>query len=70
MGGEIELVVSCAECVRRGTADCDDCLVSYVCGGAPELIQLDESAAEIAALFVAEGLLPQSRFVAIRSSMD
>jgi hypothetical protein len=65
---EIELSISCAECVRRGTEDCSDCLVSCVLGGEPDSLDLDAESARAAALFAAEGLVPRLRFVSIRRS--
>ena len=36
MSNEIELSISCNDCVRRGTPDCADCLVSFVLGEEPD----------------------------------
>ena len=32
MTNEVEVSISCEDCVRRGTPDCSDCLVSFVVG--------------------------------------
>ena len=32
----IELSISCTDCVRRSTPDCEDCLVTFVLGDEPE----------------------------------
>ncbi len=29
------MTIDCCECVMRGTAGCDDCVVSFVVGGSP-----------------------------------
>ncbi len=62
MTHEIELSISCTDCVRRATPDCADCLVSYVLGDEPETLELTTRDAQIAELFVAEGLVPRLRF--------
>jgi hypothetical protein len=67
---EIELAISCTDCVRRGTDDCRDCLVSFVLGEEPESLALDAEAARVADLFVAEGLVPHLRFVSISSGRN
>jgi hypothetical protein len=65
MSNEIELSVSCSDCVRRATPDCADCLVSYVLGDEPDSLQLDASDAQIIDLFVSEGLVPRLKFVSL-----
>jgi hypothetical protein len=67
MSHEIELAISCQDCVRRGTDDCRDCLVSFVLGTEPDELALDAEASRVADLFVAEGLVPHLRFVSISS---
>ena len=62
MAKEIELSISCHECVRRATPDCADCLVSFVLGGPPEELVMSVKEAEIVELFTAEGLLPTLKF--------
>lgn len=59
---EIELSISCADCVRRGTPDCQDCLVSYVLGGPPEALEMTSDDADVVALFTAQGMLPRLRY--------
>lgn len=66
MGREIELSISCTECVRRGTDDCRDCLVSFVLGDEPEQMALDAESARITDLLVSEGLVGRLRFVSGR----
>lgn len=70
MSHEIELAISCQDCVRRGTDDCHDCLVSFVLGAEPDELALDAEASRVADLFVAEGLVPHLRFVSITSRRD
>ncbi len=67
MGREIELSISCVDCVRRGTADCADCLVSHVLGEEPDTLELSAESAKLADLFVAEGLVPRLRFVSLNA---
>lgn len=62
MGREIELRVSCDDCVRRGTPDCSDCLVSFVFGEVPEELELTSQESEIVQLLSREGMLPRLRF--------
>jgi hypothetical protein len=65
MNHEIELSISCNDCVRRATPDCADCLVSYVLGSEPDSLELTSQDAQIAELFVAEGLVPRLKFVSL-----
>jgi hypothetical protein len=67
---DIEMAISCRECVRQGTDDCRDCLVSFVLGEEPDSLELDVEAARVADLFVAEGLVPHLRFVSISSTRE
>jgi hypothetical protein len=62
MTKEIELSISCGDCVRRGTPDCSDCLVTFVLGEIPGELELSESEAEVVQLFTAEGLMPTLKF--------
>jgi hypothetical protein len=63
MHERIEVSISCGECVRRGTPDCADCLVTHVVGSEPDSLELGDVAARAAELLVAEGLVPRLRFV-------
>lgn len=58
----IELSISCHDCVRRGTPDCDDCLVSYVVGETPDGLVMTPSDAHIAQLFTSQGMIPRLKF--------
>jgi hypothetical protein len=62
MTKEIELSISCHECVRRGTPDCSDCLVTFVLGETPDELVMTAKEVEVAQLFTAEGLLPTLKF--------
>lgn len=62
MGQDIELSISCQDCVRRGTPDCGDCLVSFVLGTTPDELVMSERDAQVIALFTDEGLVPTLKF--------
>lgn len=59
---DIEVAISCRECVRRSTPDCEDCLVSFVLGETPEKMTLTHSEAHVLELFHREGLVPSLRY--------
>lgn len=67
MNRDIELSISCTQCVRRGTPDCADCLVSFVLGDEPDSLELSSDAARLASLISAEGLVPTLKFVSTPS---
>jgi len=60
----MELSISCDGCVRRGTSDCQDCLVSFVLGHEPETLTMDVESATLADLLANEGLVPRLRYIA------
>ncbi|HEV3186801.1 MAG TPA: hypothetical protein VGZ04_02020 [Acidimicrobiales bacterium] len=62
MTKEIELSISCNDCVRRGTPDCSDCLVTFVLGETPNELVMTSHEAEVVQLFTAEGLLPTLKY--------
>jgi hypothetical protein len=62
MAKEIELSISCHECVRRSTPDCSDCLVSFVLGETPDALELTAQDAGVVELLTAGGLLPTLKF--------
>ncbi len=66
MARDIEVSISCGDCVRRGTPDCADCLVSYVLGEEPDSLTLTAESARLADLISAEGLVPSLKFVTLR----
>ena len=59
---EIELSISCTDCVRRSTPDCSDCLVSFVLGREPSSLELTTEEADVAVLLNAQGLVPRLKF--------
>ncbi|HEV3267813.1 MAG TPA: hypothetical protein VGZ68_05370 [Acidimicrobiales bacterium] len=62
MTKEIELSISCNDCVRRGTPDCSDCLVTFVLGETPDELVMTSQEVEVVQLFTAEGLLPTLKY--------
>jgi hypothetical protein len=62
MTKEIELSISCNDCVRRSTPDCSDCLVSFVLGETPDELVMTAKEAEVVQLFTSEGLVPTLKF--------
>jgi len=62
MSNSIELSISCNDCVRRGTPDCGDCLVSFVIGETPDGLVMTGRDAEVVELFNAQGLVPRLRY--------
>ena len=62
MGQNVELSISCSDCVRRHTPDCADCLVTFVLGGEPEHLEMSGTDAEVVALFTSQGMMPHLRF--------
>lgn len=60
---EIVMSVSCRDCVRQSTPACQDCLVSFVLGSEPDVLELDSTDAGIATLLATEGLVPALRYV-------
>jgi len=65
MSNEIEVSISCDECVRRHTPDCADCLVSFVLGGEPDELTMTRDDASLARLLTSEGLVPELKFVSL-----
>jgi len=59
---DIELSISCTECVRRSTPDCDDCLVTFVLGEKPEELTLSPALADVAGLLSSQGMIPRLKF--------
>ena len=62
MTHEIELSISCHDCVRRGTPDCEDCLVSFVLGEEPDVLVMTSRDADVVQLFTAQGMIPRLKF--------
>ena len=62
MSSDVEISISCECCVRRGTPDCTDCLVSFVVGSTPEEFTLTSDEAAVVRLLSREGLVPRLRY--------
>jgi hypothetical protein len=62
MAKELEITISCEACVRRGTPDCSECLVSFVLGETPDELTMSEADATVFELFSAEGLVPTLKY--------
>jgi hypothetical protein len=62
MSNEIELSISCNDCVRRGTPDCADCLVSFVLGEEPDELVMTAEEADVVQLFTSQGMMPRLKF--------
>ena len=62
MNNGIELSISCNDCVRRGTPDCADCLVSFILGDVPDELVMTTSDADVVQLFTSQGMLPRLKF--------
>jgi hypothetical protein len=62
MSNEIELSISCNECVRRGTPDCSDCLVSYVIGEKTDELTMTSDDVDVVALFTTQGMIPRLKY--------
>ena len=58
----IELSISCTDCVRRSTPDCEDCLVTFVLGDQPEELTLSAELADVAGLLTSQGMIPRLKF--------
>lgn len=56
--------IDCDECVMQGTAACDDCVVTFICGREPhEAVVIDVAEARAIRLLGQGGLLPRLRHV-------
>jgi hypothetical protein len=58
----LSVSVSCDDCVRHSTPECEDCLVSFVLGDTPDHLSLSEEMAVAASVLVSEGLLPELKY--------
>jgi hypothetical protein len=58
----IEFSISCNDCVRRGTPDCEDCLVSFVLGDTPDELVMTSHDADVVQLFTSQGMMPRLKF--------
>ena len=62
MNRDIEVSISCRECVRQSTPDCADCLVSFVLGGDPEQLTMTAEDVGIVELLTSANLVPRLRY--------
>lgn len=62
MTNDVELSISCSDCIRQGTPDCADCLVSFVLGEAPGELAMTSRDADVVQLFTVQGMLPRLKF--------
>jgi len=54
--------IDCGECVMAGTAACDDCVVTFVCGRRPgEALVIDVEEERAVRLLASAGLVPALR---------
>ena len=67
MAHDIELSISCSDCVRCNTPDCADCLVSFVLGGEPEHLEMTTRDADVVELFTSQGMMPRLRYESSRT---
>ena len=63
MRRDIQMSISCRDCVRQSTPDCEDCLVSYVLGDTPDQLTMTSDEVAITEMLTTEGLMPRLRFV-------
>jgi hypothetical protein len=56
------LTIDCGECSLEGTAACDDCVVTFLCGREPdEAVVIDVAEARAVRLLGQVGLVPALR---------
>lgn len=54
--------ISCDDCVMQGTAVCDDCVVTFICGREPdEAVVIDVAEARAVRMLGEAGLVPPLR---------
>lgn len=60
--GDGSFTIDCADCAHRGTPVCDDCIVSFIVGRAPEdALVVDADEARAVRLLQRAGLVPGVR---------
>jgi hypothetical protein len=64
--GEV-LTIDCDDCRLQGSAACDDCLVTFLCGEQTTAVVIDMAEARAVRLLGDAGLVPSLRHVAKRS---
>lgn len=58
----MSLVIDCDDCRRKDTPDCDDCLVSFICGREQgDAVVVDAAEERAVRLLGAAGLVPRIR---------
>ena len=62
MNRNVEVSISCRDCVRQSTPDCADCLVSFVLGGDPDQLTMTAEDVSVVELLTAQRLVPRRRF--------
>ena len=68
--GDGSFTVDCADCAHRSTAVCDDCVVSFIVGRAPEdALVVDADEARAVRLLERAGLVPGVRHEAQASGL-
>jgi hypothetical protein len=55
------LVISCDDCAHQHTSQCDDCVVSFICGGIEEKLVLGGDERRALRLLADAGLTPELR---------
>lgn len=56
------ITVSCLDCVMQETEACEDCVVSFICGRAPDdAVVIDAAEARAVRLLAGAGLVPALR---------
>lgn len=54
--------IDCADCIRRDTATCDDCLVTFICSREPDdAVVVDAAEARALRVLASAGLVPELR---------
>ena len=65
MSERVQLTIRCSCCVRRGTPDCDDCLVSFVIDRQSDELRMEPDDLHAAQMLVAEGLVGPLRYLSV-----
>lgn len=56
------ITIDCDDCTMQGTAACDDCVVTFICGRDPdEAVIIDAAEARAVRLLADAGLVPALR---------
>lgn len=58
----ISFTISCDDCAARDSADCADCVVTFICGRDPDdAVVIDADEARAVRLLAGAGLVPDLR---------